>query len=211
MCPQDAVARSVRAADVTSHAETVGPDDEAARAAEAFRNWAVTELPAVADACARFAEASPSGLAVTLAGPTGERNTYTLLPREHVLCLAAQEADLALQLGAVLTVGACAVWPENPVARGLFARLPKGVQSRVRMVADWTAADIAIDAVLHHGDSDQLRTVCEQVAARPGPIIGVQGLAQGEPNVALDRLLIERSLSVNTAAAGGNASLMTIG
>ena len=118
---------------------------------------------------------------------------------------------MALQLGAVLTVGAQAVWPENPVARGLFARLPKGVQSRVRMVADWTAADIAIDAVLHHGDSDQLRTVCEQVAARPGPIIGVQGLAQGEPNVALDRLLIERSLSVNTAAAGGNASLMTIG
>jgi delta 1-pyrroline-5-carboxylate dehydrogenase len=27
----------------------------------------------------------------------------------------------------------------------------------------------------------------------------------------LERLLIERSLSVNTAAAGGNASLMTIG
>ncbi|WP_439683888.1 trifunctional transcriptional regulator/proline dehydrogenase/L-glutamate gamma-semialdehyde dehydrogenase [Cupriavidus oxalaticus] len=211
VCPQDAVARSVRAADVTNHAETVGPDDDAARAAEAFRNWAGTELPAVADACARFAEASPSGLAVTLAGPTGERNTYTLLPRERVLCLAAQEADLALQLGAVLTVGARAVWPESPVAQGLFARLPKGVQSRVRMVADWTAADIAIDAVLHHGDSDQLRTVCEQVAARPGPIIGVQGLAQGEPNVALDRLLIERSLSVNTAAAGGNASLMTIG
>ena len=27
----------------------------------------------------------------------------------------------------------------------------------------------------------------------------------------LERLLIERTLSVNTAAAGGNASLMTIG
>ena len=70
---------------------------------------------------------------------------------------------------------------------------------------------IAFDAVLHHGDSDQLRTVCEQAAKRPGPIVGVQGLAQGEPNIALERLLIERSLSVNTAAAGGNASLMTIG
>lgn len=30
-------------------------------------------------------------------------------------------------------------------------------------------------------------------------------------NLLLERLYIERSLSVNTAAAGGNASLMTIG
>ncbi|MGY2489850.1 trifunctional transcriptional regulator/proline dehydrogenase/L-glutamate gamma-semialdehyde dehydrogenase [Cupriavidus sp. CP313] len=208
VCPQDAVVRSVRASDAGGGAEAATLRDEAAAA---FQAWARAELPAVAGACERLAEASPSGLTVTLPGPTGERNTYTLLPRERVLCLATQEADLALQLGAVLTVGAEAVWPENPVSRGLFARLPKGVQSRVRMVADWTVADTAIDAVLHHGDSDQLRTVCEQVAVRPGPIIGVQGLAQGEPNIALDRLLIERSLSVNTAAAGGNASLMTIG
>jgi RHH-type proline utilization regulon transcriptional repressor/proline dehydrogenase/delta 1-pyrroline-5-carboxylate dehydrogenase len=40
---------------------------------------------------------------------------------------------------------------------------------------------------------------------------GVQGLSQGETNIALERLVIERALSVNTAAAGGNASLMTIG
>ena len=29
--------------------------------------------------------------------------------------------------------------------------------------------------------------------------------------IAFERLLLERSLSINTAAAGGNASLMTIG
>jgi RHH-type proline utilization regulon transcriptional repressor/proline dehydrogenase/delta 1-pyrroline-5-carboxylate dehydrogenase len=29
--------------------------------------------------------------------------------------------------------------------------------------------------------------------------------------VALERLVVERALSINTAAAGGNASLMTIG
>jgi RHH-type proline utilization regulon transcriptional repressor/proline dehydrogenase/delta 1-pyrroline-5-carboxylate dehydrogenase len=39
----------------------------------------------------------------------------------------------------------------------------------------------------------------------------VQGLPYGGEGLALERLLIERSLSVNTAAAGGNASLMTIG
>ncbi|MGL5696375.1 MAG: proline dehydrogenase, partial [Plesiomonas shigelloides] len=32
-----------------------------------------------------------------------------------------------------------------------------------------------------------------------------------ETNLLLERLWVERSLSINTAAAGGNASLMTIG
>ncbi len=67
------------------------------------------------------------------------------------------------------------------------------------------------DAVIFHGDSDQLRALCEAVAARDGTIVSVQGFARGESNILLERLYIERSLSVNTAAAGGNASLMTIG
>ena len=35
--------------------------------------------------------------------------------------------------------------------------------------------------------------------------------AVGDGAFAIERLLVERTLSVNTAAAGGNASLMTIG
>ena len=66
-------------------------------------------------------------------------------------------------------------------------------------------------AVIHHGDSDQLRAVSEKLAERTGPIVSLQGLAPGETGIMLERLLIERSLSVNTAAAGGNASLMSVG
>nr|GFD58415.1 hypothetical protein [Tanacetum cinerariifolium] len=77
--------------------------------------------------------------------------------------------------------------------------------------SDWSKDDVVIDAVLHHGDSDQLRAICEQVALRSGAIVGVHGLSKGETGIALERLVIERALSVNTAAAGGNASLMTIG
>ena len=44
-----------------------------------------------------------------------------------------------------------------------------------------------------------------------GAIVGVHGLNKGETDIALERLLVEHALSVNTAAAGGNASLMTIG
>ncbi|CAG9183353.1 trifunctional transcriptional regulator/proline dehydrogenase/L-glutamate gamma-semialdehyde dehydrogenase [Cupriavidus respiraculi] len=215
VCPQQAVADVIRASDTQGALEESAPVRRDALALLAtFKEWAQREaaaFPDLAAQCERFAAASASGLTVTLPGPTGERNTYSLLPRRTVLCLAQQEADLATQLAAVLAVGASAVWADGEHARALLPRLPKAVQSRVRVVPDWTAADVHIDAVLHHGDSDQLRAVCEQVAVRPGPIIGVQGLAHGEPAVALERLLIERSLSVNTAAAGGNASLMTIG
>jgi len=41
--------------------------------------------------------------------------------------------------------------------------------------------------------------------------VGVHGLSRGDHQIALERLVIERAVSVNTAAAGGNASLMTIG
>nr|WP_315593027.1 trifunctional transcriptional regulator/proline dehydrogenase/L-glutamate gamma-semialdehyde dehydrogenase [uncultured Cupriavidus sp.] len=207
VCPQDAVVRAVRASDINGGTATVPVSPELA----ALKAWAQAGQPELAAACERLAAASASGLTATLPGPTGERNTYSLLPRDRVLCLAQTESDLALQLAAVLAVGAQALWVDTPVSKTLLARLPAAVQSRVRVVSDWKSADTAFDAVLHHGDSDQLRTVCEQVATRPGPIVGVQGLAQGEPNIALERLLIERSLSVNTAAAGGNASLMTIG
>jgi len=93
----------------------------------------------------------------------------------------------------------------------MFPRLPKEIQAKIKRVADWTKDEVVFDAVLHHGDSDQLRGVCQQVAQRGGAIVGVHGLSQGETSIALERLVIERALSVNTAAAGGNASLMTIG
>lgn len=211
VCPQDAVIKTVRNEDVNGRPEL----DEAGRreamaAFDAFRQWAAA-MPGLPEHCERFAAASPAGLVATLPGPTGERNTYRLLPREAVLCLAQNEDDLAMQLAAVLAVGGTAVWQRGEPATALHARLPKAVQSRVRLVDDWAAAEVAFDSVLYHGDSDQLRAVCERVAERPGPIVGVQGLSQGDAGIALERLLMERSLSVNTAAAGGNASLMTIG
>jgi RHH-type transcriptional regulator, proline utilization regulon repressor / proline dehydrogenase / delta 1-pyrroline-5-carboxylate dehydrogenase len=69
---------------------------------------------------------------------------------------------------------------------------------------------VHFDAVLHAGTADSLRDLLKTLAARPGAIIGVTTL-QGDTVPALERLMIERSLSINTAAAGGNASLMTIG
>lgn len=179
---------------------------------QALKAWAASSQHAELDVlCGQYAEQSQSGITRQLAGPTGERNSYAILPREHVLCLADDENDLLTQLAAVLAVGSSAVWPETDISKPLFARLPKEVQARIKLVPDWAKDEVAIDAVLHHGDSDQLRAICQQIAQRSGAIVGVNGLSHGETNVPLERLVIERALSVNTAAAGGNASLMTIG
>ncbi|EPN18679.1 trifunctional transcriptional regulator/proline dehydrogenase/pyrroline-5-carboxylate dehydrogenase, partial [Pseudomonas syringae pv. actinidiae ICMP 19070] len=179
---------------------------------QALKAWAASSQHAELDAlCGQYAEQSQSGITRQLAGPTGERNSYAILPREHVLCLADDETDLLTQLAALLAVGSSAVWPETDTSKPLFARLPKEVQARIKLIPDWAKDEVAFDAVLHHGDSDQLRAICQQIAQRSGAIVGVNGLSHGETNVPLERLVIERALSVNTAAAGGNASLMTIG
>ena len=175
-----------------------------------MRAWANAQpLPALSAQCERFAQQSRSGCSRQLPGPTGERNLYTLLPREAVLSLADDDGDRLAQLAAVLAVGSHAVWPAQAAA--LHARLPAAVQACIRLSNDWTQDTVAFDAVLHHGGADALRAVCRQLAQRAGPIVGVTALVPGADNVPLERLVVERALSVNTAAAGGNASLMTIG
>ena len=209
--PVDAVQKSFAARDAQ-----VAPDtrmrDAMLKPLNSLKAWAASQQqPELEALCAQFAEQSQSGVTRALIGPTGERNSYSILPREHVLCLAEDETDLLAQLAAVMAVGSTAIVPDAEPGKSLRNRLPKDVQARIKLVADWSKEDVSLDAVLHHGDSDQLRAICEQVAQRGGAIIGVQGLSKGETGIALERLVIERALSVNTAAAGGNASLMTIG
>ncbi|MGE8591349.1 MAG: hypothetical protein ACN6OD_18445, partial [Alcaligenes sp.] len=71
------------------------------------------------------------------------------------------------------------------------------------------------DAVLFEGDGDELEQLAIQVAQREGAIVGVQGLSTQELRrgaaYAAERLMREVSVSTNTAAAGGNASLMMVG
>ncbi|CAK8741223.1 Bifunctional protein PutA [Sodalis praecaptivus] len=173
--------------------------------------WLETHHPTLAAPCRRLGELSQAGSVRLLTGPTGEQNSYRLLPRERILCLADQEPDLLRQLAAVTSIGARALWASSPTCRRLFAALPEPVQQRITLLTDWRQENVTLDAVLFHGDSDQLRILAQTLAARPGPLIAVQGYARGDGQIALERLLIERAISVNTAAAGGNATLMTIG
>jgi RHH-type transcriptional regulator, proline utilization regulon repressor / proline dehydrogenase / delta 1-pyrroline-5-carboxylate dehydrogenase len=217
--PAGAAARALAAAGAPAAAPVrgfeVNPHDvQAGAALQALRAWALGQArPDLVQGCDRAAAQSPVGAWRALPGPTGESNLYALLPREQVLCLAptGAEGDAArlLQLAAVLAVGSRALWPAD--AQGLWQRLSPELRERVTLAQDWRDDAVAFDAVLHAGPADHLQAVLATLAGRRGPIVGVTRLAAGDQTLPLERLVIERSLSLNTAAAGGNASLMTIG
>jgi RHH-type proline utilization regulon transcriptional repressor/proline dehydrogenase/delta 1-pyrroline-5-carboxylate dehydrogenase len=211
-CPPDSAIEELRALDESGVRGTLRTYQPTLRPFEALRQWARSRSPELASACDRLAAFSPAGARVLLPGPTGERNTYAVLPRDAVLCLASDSRDLLGQLAAVLATGSRAVWPHSERNRKLAGEMPAAVRDAIEVVAaEWWASAIEFDAVLHHGTGEERMKVLAHVASRDGPIVNVHGFAPGEGADAVERLLIERVVSVNTAAAGGNATLMTVG
>ncbi|KAF7600441.1 MAG: trifunctional transcriptional regulator/proline dehydrogenase/L-glutamate gamma-semialdehyde dehydrogenase [Candidatus Dactylopiibacterium carminicum] len=148
------------------------------------------------------------GARLALPGPTGESNHYQVLPRKAVLSLATENAERLAQLAAILAVGSRAIWPANDSqAAALRDRLPEALREHVSLATDLARA--SFDAVLHQGSEAELRHWLGVLAQRPGPVVGITHLPAGAA-IPLERLVIERVVSINTTAAGGNASLMTM-
>lgn len=150
-----------------------------------------------------------------LNGPTGERNTYHIRPRGTVLCMAASKAGVLLQRQACADTGNRAVFLDTPAVRHIAGGLADSmVQSLDYVPVDFIESG-AYDAVLFEGDGDELCALNKTVASRTGPIIPVQGLSTDDIGNGMRYTLVplvrEVSVSVNTAAAGGNASLMMVG
>ncbi|HEX7438466.1 MAG TPA: trifunctional transcriptional regulator/proline dehydrogenase/L-glutamate gamma-semialdehyde dehydrogenase [Caldimonas sp.] len=152
----------------------------------------------------------PAPRSTVLPGPTGERNTYTVVPRGTVLCLGETRADLLRQLSTVRAAGARAATLAGATAAAIVGELPPEWRERVLVVTE--PLRDAFDAALIRADAARVAEWSRRLAARDGPIVALHTMpAEGAGSFDLERLLVERSLSVNTAAAGGNASLMTIG
>ena len=89
--------------------------------------------------------------------------------------------------------------------------LPAAVRDRVELVAGPLAAEFELALV--QADAEAVRDWSRRLALRPGAVIALHACAPGRRvsgAYPLEALLVERSVSVNTAAAGGNASLMTL-
>jgi RHH-type proline utilization regulon transcriptional repressor/proline dehydrogenase/delta 1-pyrroline-5-carboxylate dehydrogenase len=121
-----------------------------------------------------------------LTGPVGERNVYELRPRGTVLCRARSEC-------------------------GHEAQRVAAEQSGCKISHDVAEP---FDAVLFEGEAGEVRAFNQLLAARPGAILPFQALSTAalEAGAAYNPawLLSERVISVNTAAVGGNASLMLL-
>jgi RHH-type proline utilization regulon transcriptional repressor/proline dehydrogenase/delta 1-pyrroline-5-carboxylate dehydrogenase len=154
----------------------------------------------------QYATTSLDGIELTLPGPTGERNVLGFVPRGAILCAAAETKGLLNQLAAVLVTGNRALVLADSRDQVLDS-LPAEVKERVRFIgeAELDGSDIQIALV----DSGLKGNLQAKLAARTGAIVGIVDTQPDQP-VALWRLVAERALCVNTTAAGGNASLMTL-
>jgi RHH-type proline utilization regulon transcriptional repressor/proline dehydrogenase/delta 1-pyrroline-5-carboxylate dehydrogenase len=140
-----------------------------------------------------------------LPGPVGEQNLYRLRPRGIVLCRAVTAAGAARQIACCLATGTVPLVLCDEALDAEHA-------AQVRLADPAHPLDAAIAAVLFEGDAATLIILQREVAARPGAIVPifVRGESAGD-DYPLEFLFAEQSISTNTAAAGGNASLMTIG
>jgi RHH-type proline utilization regulon transcriptional repressor/proline dehydrogenase/delta 1-pyrroline-5-carboxylate dehydrogenase len=153
----------------------------------------------------RYRNTSPLPVEMMLNGPVGEDNRLRFLPRGTVLGIASSIHGALRQFGAALATGNRFLLQNNEAAKRLLDGLPKPLCARIASAAAWEAE--TFDAVLVC-DEARPRDIAQTLAKRPGPIVPV---LSGSPDCNLDMLVKERTVSINTTAAGGNASLMTIG
>ncbi|SFF96000.1 L-proline dehydrogenase /delta-1-pyrroline-5-carboxylate dehydrogenase [Novosphingobium sp. CF614] len=166
---------------------------------ESFALWLEGQGEAAAAGDARvLGAASALGTQRELSGPVGERNLYALHPRGRLLLRPATRAGLLAQMAAALATGNRA----TVVGMDLPEGLPPAIAARFRPDPIEPFA-----ACLVEGNADAVRAACQAVAAMPGPVVPVYT----DPGPHCAWLLEEVSTSINTTAAGGNASLMMIG
>ncbi|UIJ46654.1 trifunctional transcriptional regulator/proline dehydrogenase/L-glutamate gamma-semialdehyde dehydrogenase [Sphingomonas cannabina] len=182
------------------------PQLAVAATATAVRDLALS-LDAAGDGAAadmvRKLPGVPLSAELELPGPVGERNLYALHPRGRILLLPETRTGLIAQLAAGLASGNDLVVQADPAIR---PALPPTLVPRVRWVEDWTAAGPFAGALIE-GDAERVRALHQAIAALPGPIVLTQA---GTAGYRLDWLVEEVSTSINTTAAGGNASLMAM-
>ncbi len=163
-----------------------------------------------------------------LPGPTGEDDSLAYEPRGTFACVAADPAALAGQLAAALVTGnrVIAVGPAAPEIARAFrsAGLPAGLVVPIEGGEDATLEDLArdrrIDGLALAGPAELGCRLAAALAEAEGPIRPLvpwspQAGAFGAPSPGsphfLHRFLTEKTVSVDTTASGGNASLLALG
>lgn len=151
---------------------------------------------------------------IELPGPTGEANTLKTRGRGVILCLGARKDGhddklLLKQVAMGLAAGNCVISLTEPT-KGLQDRLerlgaPKGAyQALSDTISNALLQDPRLRAVVYDGGD---RAALEKaLCARTGALVPVLSSRD-----ALWRFTVERTLTINTTAAGGDVRLLSLG
>ncbi|MBP8296935.1 MAG: aldehyde dehydrogenase family protein, partial [Burkholderiales bacterium] len=174
----------------------------------ALEEWATASgRGGLAATCRDYRAATLLDHSVPLPGPTGEVDTLRFAARGALGCSAGNAAQLLDQIAAALASGNDIVVEGTGAAAALLPQLPAAVRARIRPAADLLEEPVSL--LLAAGAAAAIAQLRHAFAARAGALVPVIA-ADRDGRYPLHRLVVERSLSVNTAAAGGNASLMTL-
>ncbi len=149
-----------------------------------------------------------SGHTLGLPGPVGERNLYSLGPRGRVLLLPETTDGLRAQLQIVAETGNRPVLPDNACVHKLAARLEPEETAPIIWSENWSG-DSELAQVLVERGRQEISPILKAIAGWEGPIPIVQ-LGKHRCDYRSDWLVEEVSISIDTTAAGGNASLMSV-
>jgi RHH-type proline utilization regulon transcriptional repressor/proline dehydrogenase/delta 1-pyrroline-5-carboxylate dehydrogenase len=170
------------------------------------RGAARTMLSLAADICrAEFTTAKE------LPGPTGESNTLRLKGRGPVLCLGGGDT-LARQMALALAAGdAVLAYGDFPTAvdAALTAQGVQGVSLKLSgeegAVSSALLGDERIKAIAFDGANESRAEIAASLAARSGALTPLLSSVD-----APWRYAVERTLTINTTAAGGDVRLLSL-
>lgn len=156
-----------------------------------------------------------------LPGPTGESNRLLREPRGTLLTVLdnpAHNAEYLMAVVATLAAGnSLAAFADEALIESwraiaaclLEAGLPEHCFTAHPLAHLASAlADPELDGALVHARSQYLHAVAQSLAVREGPILPL--ITCVSPRALLRQTLLEKAVSEDTTAAGGNASLMTM-
>ncbi|GAA0743858.1 bifunctional proline dehydrogenase/L-glutamate gamma-semialdehyde dehydrogenase PutA [Ideonella azotifigens] len=189
------------------------------RAADAL----AASRPAIATRWRALATAAETTLAtVELPGPTGERNELRLHGRGLFAFVGEDAAQdmLAAAVGAALVTGNTVAWAGSETAidaakpwlqalrqAGLPAAVLQPLPGSFDSLGTALVADARVAGVCATSAA-VLPRLAHQLAAQPGAILPLLSLTEATSPRQLYRFCAEQTLTVNTAAAGGNAALL---
>jgi len=143
-----------------------------------------------------------------LPGPTGELNNLRLCSRDVFLCFGGDTVERTIkQVSRVLASGAAVVLADERLlvdeSKDLRTKLPQGLVQSVTYETCLEMINLDVDGIVadHSARAEVSKLSCRRSGAILPTLSGIDPI---------ERFFHERTLTINTTAAGGNASLLAM-